>query len=193
MTRVILIHAGPTPWEEENRVVGDQSLPLTDAARVAIGSIVDQLPADVEAIYRAKKNEACDEVAKMVAARFKIPARNNDDLHGLNLGLWQGLTFDTIRSRFRSVFTRWEKNPLAVRPPEGETIEQASARVQKALRAILRRNRESTIVIPLRPLIIRIAAGLLRTESIEQTAADLRNVPSIETIELAENPSKHWK
>src|SRR5262245_24635152 len=67
MTRIVLIHAGPTQWDVEGRLVGNHPLPLTEAARVAIERIATGLPDAVSAVHCFKKNEACHEAAKIVA------------------------------------------------------------------------------------------------------------------------------
>src|SRR4051812_8426279 len=122
MTRVLLINAAPTPWEADDRIVGDQSLPLTDDARQKIEATIDSIPTEPPsaAVYRAKAIECCDEATKMLAATFGLRPRENDDLRPPNLGLWQGLTRAEVKARFPTVFAQWEKNPLNVNPPEGE-------------------------------------------------------------------------
>jgi broad specificity phosphatase PhoE len=184
MTRIMLIYAGPTPWELEGRLVGNQSLPLTEEAHARIAAMVEAITEPVTAVYRAKANEACDETARIVATKFKLRPRDNDDLNGLNLGLWQGLTIEAVSARFPTVFAQWEKTPLSVTPPEGESLEEAIARLRAAVLGILRRNRDGSIALPLRPVALRIVSGILRRERIDETIASIRDVIDFETIEL---------
>src|SRR5437763_11705039 len=176
MLKVLLIHAGPTPWDEEDRITGNHTLPLTDDARSGIGALVDSIAEEVSAVYRAKSNEACDEAARMVAKRYRLRPRDNPDLDGWNLGLWQGLRRDDARRRFPTVVHQWEESPATVVPPEGESFADAIARLRGALRAIIRRNREGVVALALRPHAQQMAAGILRGESIEAIAGHLRNI-----------------
>ena len=64
MTRVVLIEAGPTKWDAEDRLVGHQSLPLTPGAAAVITAAVDQLEHPIQAVYRAASNEAADQAAR---------------------------------------------------------------------------------------------------------------------------------
>jgi broad specificity phosphatase PhoE len=187
MTRVVLINAAPTPWDADDRIVGDQSLPLTEPARHKLQATIDTIPAEppVAAVYCPKSIECCDEAAKMVAARFHLRPRDSDDLRPPNLGLWQGLTRAEVKARFPKVFAQWEKNPLNVNPPDGEPTTQAAQRLREALQTIVRRNRGKAFALVLRPMSFGILCRMLRTQPLEgASAAALHDAPPIETIEL---------
>jgi broad specificity phosphatase PhoE len=184
MTRVLLIQAGPTPWDVEGRLGGRHSLPLEPDARVWIQTTIDQLTEPPVVVYRAKRNEACDETAKLIATKFNLRPREHADLDEIDFGLWQGLTRNELRSRFPKAFAQWERNPAAVNPPDGEPLANALDRLAGALRNIVWRNRETTIAIAMRPMSMRVAAGILIGESLEQIAEHLREAPPLETIEL---------
>ena len=184
MTRVLLIQAGPTPWDIEARLGGRHSLPLQPDARAAIQQGIDQLATPPVAVYRAKRNEACDETAKLIAVKFNLRPRDNAELDELDVGLWQGLTRNELRQRFPTAFVQWEKHPEAVTPPDGESLAQAIDRIGAALLGIVRRNRETTFAIAMRPMSMRIAAGILIGDSPEQIAQRLHDSTPLETIEL---------
>jgi len=187
MTRVVLINAAPTPWEADDRIVGDQSLPLTDDARQKLQATIDGIPQEpaIAAVYRAKAIECCDEATKILAGKFALRPRDNDDLRPPNLGLWQGLTRAEVKARFPKVFAQWEKTPLNVNPPDGEPTLEAVQRLRGALQAILRRNRDRTVAIVLRPMAFGIICRLLRGQVLDGTsAAALHDAPAIDTIEL---------
>src|SRR5438874_354986 len=137
MTRVVLIKAGPTPWDAEHRIRGDHTLPLTEDARAKITVMLDDLP-PVDAVYRCKHNEACDQVAKMIATLRKLKARDDEHLDAWCLGLWQGLRLDDLRARYRTALEQWEQSPATVVPPEGEGFTEAIDRLRGAVRKILK-------------------------------------------------------
>jgi len=184
MTHILLIHAGPTPWDEEDRLVGNHPLPLTDEARTAIEQITQGLTYPISVVYRFKKNEAADQAAKIAAAPSKLRLHDSAYLDEVNLGLWQGLTRADLRFRFPSVFPQWEENPLAVNPPDGESLEEAVERVKEGLKRILRRNRGVAIALPLRPMAMQIALGVLRGEEAPAIATHLHNLSAVEKIEI---------
>jgi alpha-ribazole phosphatase/probable phosphoglycerate mutase len=184
MTRVLLLLAGPTPWDLEDRLCGEHSLPLTSDAQERIKREIDKLELRVPAIYHNHGNEACASAAKMLGERFGVKPRHRADLASLDVGLWRGLTRKELRFRFPSTFPVWEADPASIKPPEGESLEEAVGRLRGALSAILRRNRGATSAIVARPPVLRILLGVLRKESIGQIAATLRSAPTIEIIEI---------
>ena len=186
MTRVLLIHAGPTPWDDANRLTGAQSLPLTADAVAAIQSLVEAIATNPTVVYVHLANEACRQAGELVAARFDVRLKDAEALGEMRLGLWEGLTRDEVLRRFPTVIPQWQTDPLSVRPPEGESLGEAIDRVRPALEKILRKNRGGVVALILRPLMMQIIRGLLSGESPEVIAGHLNNVDVMETVEVAE-------
>jgi len=185
-TQVVLIEAAPTPWDLEGRLVGDSSLPLTADAMDAIRHLIDALKTPIAAVYRPATNEACSQAAQIIAKKYGIRARDNPDLDEVGLGLWQGLLPEEIRLRFPTVFPKWEEQPLVVTPPDGEPLESAILRIGGAIRQITRRNRDACIALVLRPMAMRIAAGVFHGWTSAEIARRLRHRQAIETIAVKE-------
>jgi alpha-ribazole phosphatase len=185
-TRVVMIEAGPTPWDKEDRLVGDSSLPLTAEAMDAIGHLLDKVETPIAAAYRPGANEACVQAAQIIGKKFGIRARDNPDLDEVGLGLWQGLLPEEIRLRFLTVYPKWEEEPLVVTPPDGEPLEAAIRRIGGAARRIIYRNRGTCVALVLRPMALQIAAGLLHGRSSADIAKRLHHRQAMETIEVNE-------
>jgi broad specificity phosphatase PhoE len=183
-TRVVLVEAGPTPWEAEGRIVGSRPLPLTAQAIDAIRHRLETLGSTINSVYRTAGNEACDQVAKLIAQKFGLRPRDNPELETVNLGLWEGLRPEELRQRFPTVFPQWQEHPLSVTPPDGEALAGAIDRIGAALKRILRRNRTLTVALALRPMAFQIAAGILRRENHDQIAGHLHESAPIATIEV---------
>jgi broad specificity phosphatase PhoE len=184
MTHVLLINAGPTPWDAEGRLGGNHSLPLTVDGEIAITKMLKAIQAPVTAVHTCRANEACEQAARIVAREFNLKIRDNELLEPISLGLWQGLTPAELRYRFPSVFAQWEENPLSVNPPEGESLADAADRMRGALGKIFRRNRdEDEVAIVTRPHSLQILLGLLRGEPLPAIAAHLHDATPVERIE----------
>ena len=186
MTRVILIHAGPTPWDVANRLTGAQSLPLTPDALASIRSLVNAIANPPTSLYLHKANEACREAGRLMAEKFDLRIRDSEALGEMRLGLWEGLTRDEVRRRFPTVIPQWQDEPLSVRPPEGESLGEAIDRVRPAIEKILKRNREGIVALVVRPLVMQVIHGLLRGETPEAIAKHLNHVDVMETIDVAD-------
>jgi probable phosphoglycerate mutase len=186
MTRVLIVHAGPTQWDAEGRLTGNHTLPLTDEARRTIEQLVSTLPAEISAVYCAACNEAAEQAAAIIAARYNLRPRDAEALDAMNLGLWQGLLREQLRFRFPTSFPHWEQSPAGINPPDGESFAAARQRLGQALRRIIKRNRGKTIALAMRPMAQQMAAGVLRGEPDEQIAGHLHKVALLETIEMDE-------
>jgi broad specificity phosphatase PhoE len=185
MPHVLLINAGPTPWDAEGRLGGNHVLPLTADGEIALTKAIRSLAEPVTAVYTCRKNEACEQAARIVARQFNLKVRDNDLLEPISLGLWQGLTPEELRFRFPTVFPQWEENPLSVNPPEGEALADAADRMRRALRKIFRRNRDETVAVVTRPHSLQILLGLLRGEDLAGIATHLHDAASMERIDVA--------
>src|ERR1022692_3102012 len=102
-TWVVMIEAGPTPWDAEERLVGNSSLPLTAEAMDAIRHLLDSVKPPVDAVYRAATSDACTQAAHIIAKKFGVKSRDNPGLDEVSLGLWQGLLPGQLRLRFPTV------------------------------------------------------------------------------------------
>jgi broad specificity phosphatase PhoE len=183
-TRAVLIEAGPTPWDMEQRLVGNSSLPLTAEAIDAIRHLVDTLGFQIDSVYRPASNEAATQAAQIVAKKFGLRARENRDLNEVALGLWQGLLPEEVHHRFPTVYPKWQEEPLAVNPPDGEPLEAAIERIGGAVNRILRRNRNYSFALILRPMALQIASGILRGQSHPAIAGGLHRRQALETIDI---------
>jgi len=183
MTRVVLIKAGPTPWDAEQRISGNLSLPLTDDARARLAMLLETLP-PIDVVYRPRCNEACDQAAKMIATLRKLRPRDEPELDAWCLGLWQGLRMDDLRQRYKSALEQWEEAPATIVPPDGEPFTDAIERLREATRKIVRRNRGKSVCLVARPSTMQMLAGILRRETPEQIASHLQNDQPMETIDL---------
>jgi len=184
MLRLLLITAGPTPWDEEGRIVGSRPLPLTAEGVSNITQEAAKIAEPPARILCPIGNEACAQAAAIVGQRFQIHPRNEADLEELNLGLWEGLTRDDLRYRYPTSFPQWETNPLAVLPPDGEGLPAAIERVGAMIAKLRRRKKKELTVLVLRPMILQVMDGLLRQEAPERLAAHLQKVITAENIEI---------
>jgi broad specificity phosphatase PhoE len=185
-TTVLLIEAGPTPWDKEDRLVGSSSLPLTAEAMDAIRHLLEGVKEPIAAVYRPGANEACVQTAQLMSKRFGVRARDNSGLDEVSLGLWQGLLPEELRTRFPTVFAKWEESPLGVTPPDGEPLTEAIERIGTAAKRIVRRNRGYAMGLALRPMAMRIVAGTLRRQAPGEIAKHLRDRQAMETIEVSD-------
>jgi len=150
MITVILIRPGSTDFDEQGRIQGTLDVPLNQQGTDEVARLAEDLRDNgLEAIYHSACRSAL-QTAEALAAALGIKAKRLDNMQNLDHGLWQGMRIEEVKRKHPKVYRQWQEEPRSVCPPEGETLEAAQARVQAAVRKILRKHREGVvgIVVP---------------------------------------------
>jgi broad specificity phosphatase PhoE len=156
MCRVILIPTGPTLWQCQDRLEAVTGSPLAEQALVALERACAPLVGErVDAVY---SGDAAGEqqAAKRVALALEVRRKIQPDLRELDYGLWQGLTRSEIRRRQPKLFRDWIDDPSRGCPPAGETFDEASERLWSAIESIVKRHKNGTVVLVLRPVMLAL-------------------------------------
>ena len=89
----------------------------------------------------------CVETATAIAKACGIAAKTCDDLNDIDYGAWQFKTFAEAKALDPALFAAWFATPHLVRFPNGESLQDVAARVADAMRMVLARHAEETIVL----------------------------------------------
>jgi len=162
MGSILLAAAGTTAWDEEQRLQGSRSLPLSDQGREQVQGLASQFTDMPLRVVYTGNSRHCLESARILAQSRRCRVRCLDALAEVNHGLWEGLSFRELERRYERSYRAWLRDPQAVRPPEGESIAQAHARVQQAIGWIVRRHREQLVAIVAPRLLRAIVQCCLR-------------------------------
>lgn len=157
---LVLVRSGLTDWDECGRLTGGVDLPLSEEGRGRIEAALGGLEHTELHVVLSGPDDCSRQTASVLASAAGCKVKVLDDLHDVGLGLWEGLRSVDLEERFPSLYKRWLDDPTAVRPPEGESIAEARARVIGALTRTLKkmRERQPRAGVVLRPL----ARGIVR-------------------------------
>lgn len=175
-SQVLLIRPGATLYDEQNRVQGILDIPLSDQGRVEVDRLAGRLAereqhAPLSALY-CGPGESVVRTAEIVGRALGLRPKRIEDFRNLDQGLWQGLQIEEIRRRNTRLFRQWIDDPRTIRPPQGETIEEAMDRVRSAFRPLIKRHQDE-------------AFGLIAGEPISRLiAAYLKRVPRLQLDEF---------
>jgi broad specificity phosphatase PhoE len=150
---LIVIRAGATDYDLEERIRGTLDMPLSTAGAAAATRAGEAVAKDPPAVIYASADEAAEETARIVAAACDLKPKSLTTLGNIDMGLWQGRLAEEIRDTQPRLHRQWQDNPWSVAPPEGELLEEACERVEAALEKIFKRHPTGTVavVVP-RPL-----------------------------------------
>ena len=185
MTIVAVVRPGWTDFDEQHRLIGSLDLPLNARGQSQLTALIERLQASLkspEAIVCGTAQPAKG-TAEAIGEAFGLTVRDSEELINLNLGLWQGSTVEDVGRRMSRIFRQWQEAPETICPSEGEPLEAAVARVQRALKKPLRKL-DSLIVVASEPL-ASLVSSLLTGEPPDLTAAFSEELtcPTVEVLE----------
>jgi broad specificity phosphatase PhoE len=164
MSRVVLVRPGATDFDDQGRMKGCLDMPLSECGRVQVERIATEL-ADLELdeILSAPCESAL-ETANRLAQGRSIRVKVVDCFRNLDHGLWHGKLIEEVRRTLPRVYRQGQESPENLCPPGGETIEQARARVRKAITKISKRSGGDVIALVIPDPLASIVQGILEGE-----------------------------
>lgn len=147
MLRIILARPGSTEYDEQRRIQGTLSIPLSEQGAQQVAEIVLALSdSKIEAVYSSPCRSA-EETAEAIGEAAGVKVKLLEKLKNLNHGLWEGKLIEEVRQKQPKVYRQWQEHPETVCPPDGEMLESARDRVHSALSRILKKHKNGTIAL----------------------------------------------
>ena len=147
MLRIILTRPGSTEFDEQKRITGTLSIPLSDqGAQQAVNTAKDLLAEKIEVIYTSNC-ESANQTANALAELNRVKVKQLEGLQNLDHGLWQGKLIDDVRQKQPKVYRQWQECPETICPPDGEMLGEAQERVKMTLQKILKKHKDGVIAI----------------------------------------------
>jgi len=148
MTKIILTRHGHVEGIKPERFRGREPLQLTkrgveEAAALAQRIAVHWRPSH---IYTSPMGRSIA-TAAAIARATGVAAKTCDDLNDIDYGAWQFKTFADAKAQEPALFAEWFATPQLVRFPNGESLQDLAARTANALRMVLARHRDETVVL----------------------------------------------
>jgi broad specificity phosphatase PhoE len=134
VTTILLARHGESDWNRAKRWQGHADRPLTDQGREQARELADRLAdTELDAVYSSDLQRA-HETAEIVAEAQGLEVTALRDLREVDVGSWSGLTRSEAEQRFPEAYARWLAGGEGW--DDGETYEQLSERVIRAIREI---------------------------------------------------------
>lgn len=147
MTRVILVRHGQTEWNVQLKYQGHSEVALTpDGVRQAEQVAARLAREPVCAVYSSDLGRAM-KTAEYIAAAHQLPVTAVKGLREYHFGEWEGLSFQQVSERWPQDGSKFLKTPDTVRAPGGETFAEVKARAQAAVKELVARHENQTIIL----------------------------------------------
>tara|TARA_B110000495_G_scaffold126162_1_gene109773 strand:- start:859 stop:1455 length:597 start_codon:yes stop_codon:yes gene_type:complete len=145
--RILLIRAGATDLDDQDRIVGSLDMPLSsDGEREARAIARDLAGVGIVAIFSAA-GLAAQQTARQLSRSGEVRVRVEENLVNLDYGLWHGKSRSEFKENQPKLYRQWQDNPDSICPPDGEPVEVVRERVKATLKKIRRKHKTGTIAI----------------------------------------------
>jgi broad specificity phosphatase PhoE len=148
MTKILLTRHGHVDGIKPERFRGREPLALTARGRAEAAAVAKRIAGAFRPsqIYTSPMGRSI-ETATAIAKACGIAAKTCDDLNDIDYGAWQFKPFAEAKAQNPQLFAAWFATPHLVRFPNGEALQDLAARVANAVRMVLARHPEETIVL----------------------------------------------
>jgi probable phosphoglycerate mutase len=148
MTKIILTRHGHVEGIKPERFRGRQPLELTKRGLVEAALAAQRIAARFRPsqIYSSPMSR-CIATAAAIARATGVAAKTCEDLNDIDYGVWQFKTFPDAKAQDPALFAAWFATPQLVRFPKGESLQDLAARTANALRMVLARHPDETVVL----------------------------------------------
>jgi broad specificity phosphatase PhoE len=148
MTKILLTRHGHVEGIKPERFRGRAPLALTERGRAEAKALAARIAGAwrPSKIYTSPMGR-CIDTGTAIANACGIAAEVCGDLNDIDYGAWQFKTFEEANSDDPLLFDAWFATPHLVRFPNGEALQDLVARAADALRLVLARHANETIVL----------------------------------------------
>jgi len=146
-TRIHLIRHGQVLGHDQPRYNGQSDVALTDLGIQQYHRLKERLAgAPVSACYTSDLSR-CVMGADIICSAFGIQPVRRNQLRELNIGIWEGLTWDEITQRWPQEWQARMADLVNYRAPGGENLLDVEARVMPVLSEIMEKHRGQEVLV----------------------------------------------
>ncbi len=192
MSRIVLIRACSTDYDEQGRIQGTLDIPLNAQGSAVAQQLAEQLrPLNISLIYSSPCQSAW-QTASAIGEALDVKVKKVDSWQNVDHGLWQGMLVVDIRRKHPKVFRQWQEQPENVCPPEGETLGDALQRARAALEKLVKKQKGAAIALVVPEPLAGIVRSLLVQGQIGDSCKRKSSCGSWEMVDLG-NPAVYYR
>lgn len=139
-TTLYLIRHGQTKWNQEQRMQGWQNSDLTDLGKnqaILLGEKLEKEAIVFDAFYSSPSQRAL-ETRGLINQSLQFPEYEASGLQEINMGNWEGKTYEEIERIDKEDWQRFWDAPLSFQATnQGETFEDLSLRSRESVQKMV--------------------------------------------------------
>lgn len=158
LPHLLLVQAGPTDLDLQNRITGRLDLPLTADAESSTHKILAPLgPLSVDLVVSAPC-QAAVQTARILASSGKLRVKVDKRLVNIDYGLWHGKSLEELKRTQPDVYRQWVQSPNRIQAPGGESPVDVQQRLDSFVEWCLRKHGTQRIAVVVPAAIARTIA-----------------------------------
>jgi len=147
MAELILARHGETAWNVEKIYRGRTDVKLNEVGIKQAELLGEYLSNwELEAIYSSPLRRALD-TANTISRYQKIGVHITEGLIDFNYGKWQSLPEQEAKRLYPTLHNEWHNNPLKVKMPGGESLEDVRGRAIEVVNDVLSKYQGSVVLV----------------------------------------------
>lgn len=147
MTEIILVRHGETEWNRQEVFRGRLDIDLNDTGRRQAELLGEHLSRiKVDAVYSSPLKRAL-ETADRIARHHRLGVQTAHGLIDLDYGEWQGLSKETVKTKYKGLYTQWTEKPHQVRIPGGESLDNVTERAVGVVDEVIARYQGRVVLV----------------------------------------------
>ncbi len=184
MSKLLLVRHGNTTLNSAERFWGQTDVELSAIGIKQAEQLRDRLATEkIDVIYTSNLRRA-SLTAEIIASSHQLDVINCTELHEINFGKVEGLTFKEVNQFYPELAKSWPDRDFTFRFPGGESIDDINNRASKFVDRLEKHTSEETILIvahagPLRLLICHLLE--METWHWRQIRIDFASLSVLET------------
>jgi broad specificity phosphatase PhoE len=138
--QILLVRHGATDWNLQGRCQGSSDRDLSDIGIQQAERIASLLSAEeIHAIYSSHLRRA-RQTAAYISQPHNLPVLIEENVHELDHGELEGLTFNQIKQNYADFLSHWRSEPAEICVPGGERLADVAERAWTSLNQIVQRH-----------------------------------------------------
>lgn len=147
MTRIYLTRHGETEWNRQRRFQGSKNSELTEKGILGAELLASRME-EIELDYIvASPLKRAYHTAEIVRGNKEIDIIKHEGFKEINLGDFEGMRWDEIEELHGDILYRITGDPFKNRYPNGENLMEFYNRVEKALKEVIDKYRNKSVLI----------------------------------------------
>lgn len=144
--RLTLVRHGETVWNHLKKIQGITDIELSKLGFEQVNKLSFSLQHEnFDRIITSPLKRAYD-TAQAIAKYHALPITVENDLHELNAGELEGLTFQDLQLRYAEFLNKWMIDHSSVTIPQGESLQEVQDRVWPVIQRIMATSENALVV-----------------------------------------------